>query len=92
MSKLFEMNTVPRMDLKEHQELKDTRPNPVGIADSCIYQYEGTNLVQWWVQRGNAKWYPHDEPIYLEVLDTRKPQGRRIREKINSDPHQDQKD
>lgn len=64
--KLYEMEITPVPELNDHPELKPMRPNPVGIAGSCVNRYVGTDIYQWWKQLPSAYWVQHGEPIYLK--------------------------
>lgn len=56
---LEDIALVLRRDLRDCEVLNKSRPASVGTCSgSEIYQYKGTNIVQWWINVGNT-WKPY---------------------------------
>lgn len=66
MTKLSDLNLIHRPDMRNHQNMKTQRPSPIGIAASGVYQYEGTELFQWYTTGPSPYWRPYGEPILID--------------------------
>lgn len=65
--KLTDLNLTPRPDLEQEQTIKDVAPPAVGQYSS-LQQYEGTNLVQWYISKAYPHWTPYGDVFVIGDL------------------------
>jgi len=65
VTKLKELDVIHRPDLKHHHEMEKLGPSPVGIMGAEVYQYVGTPVFQWYINRVAGFWDPYGDPVVL---------------------------
>lgn len=71
---LNRLDHVVRDDMRNHPDLQDFRPPPVG-HESQLIQYRGTNVFRWYHRTAQSPcWYPYGNPMVIpdrtQALDT----------------------
>ena len=65
IKKLHDLSITRRPDLKNHPDLQKSRPPAIGVCvESGVFQYDNTNIVQWWIAR-DGMWFPYGKDVYV---------------------------